>query len=397
MRSLSSEANPYDCPVKKPLWIVAAVIFLDTLFYSAIAPLLPEYASRFGLSDGSAGLLVGSYAVANLLAALPSSGLVTRVGIKKTLVAGLTLLSGSCLLFGFAENFEILVGARFVQGIGGALAWTAGISWIAAEAGPKRRGEAIGRVVAAAVVGLIVGPAIGALASEIGIEITFAAVAAVGALVAVWSTLVPAPTPVGTKLREILGQGRAPLWFAVWLVTLPAILAGCLEVVIPLELDEFGASALVIGAIFTGSAAVEAVFAPLIGRLSDRRGRLVPLRLGLITTTLLILALAFATSVPTVAIGVTLVFAALQLFWTPGMALVADICDRLGLDQGITGALTNLAWAGGAAIGSLAAGGLAEAAGRPVAYGLLVLLCALSATAFLLGRGWAGDDLVSGG
>ncbi|MFM8527975.1 MAG: hypothetical protein ACKOBH_07705, partial [bacterium] len=79
------------------------------------------------------------------------------------------------------------------------------------------------------------------------------------------------------------------------------------------------------------------------------------------------------------------------------MALVADICDRLGLDQGITGALSNLAWAGGAAIGSLAAGGLAEAAGRPVAYGLLVLLCALSTTAFLLGRGWAGDDLVSGG
>jgi MFS family permease len=300
-------------------------------------------------------------------------------------------------LFGFAESFEVLVGARFVQGIGGALAWTAGISWIAADAGPERRGEAIGRVVAAAVAGLILGPAIGALASEIGIGVTFAAVAAIGAMVALWSTLVPAPTSVGTKLREILGPGRAPLWFAVWLVTLPAILAGCLEVVIPLELDEFGASALVIGAIFTGSAAVEAVFAPLIGRLSDKRGRLVPLRLGLIATTLLVFALAFATSVPTVAIGVTLVFAALQLFWTPGMALVADICDRLGLDQGITGALTNLAWAGGAAIGSLAAGGLAEAAGRPVAYGLLVLLCALSATAFFLGRSWAGDDLVSGG
>lgn len=389
--------DPYDCLMKKPLWIVAAVIFLDTLFYSAIAPLLPEYASRFGLSDGTVGLLVGSYAVANLLAALPSSTLVNRIGIKKTLVTGLTLLAGSCLVFGFAGSFEALVGARFVQGVGGALAWTAGISWIAADAGARRRGEAIGGVVSAAVVGIIVGPAIGALASEIGTGITFAAVAAVGGMVALWSTLVPAPTPVGTKLREVLGRGRAPLWFAVWLVTLPAILAGCLEVVIPLELDEFGASALVIGAIFTGSAAVEAVLGPLIGRFSDQRGRLVPLRLGLITMTLLVFALAFANSVPTVAIGVTLVFAALQLFWTPGMALVADICDRLNLDQGITGALTNLAWAGGAAIGSLAAGGLAEAAGRPVAYGLLVLLCALSAVAFLLGRGSVGDEPISEG
>lgn len=372
--------------MRKPFWIVAAVIFLDTLFYSAIAPLLPEYASRFSLSDGMAGILVGSYAVANLLAALPSSSLVNRFGIKATLVTGLLLLSGSCLLFGFAGSAEVLIGARFVQGIGGALAWTAGISWISAGAGRKRRGEAIGGVVSAAVVGIIVGPAVGALASEIGIEPTFAAVAAVGLLVGAWSTLVPAPTPVGTRLREVLGKGRSPLWFAVWLVTLPAILAGCLEVVLPLELDEFGASALVIGAIFTGSAIAEAILGPLIGRISDRRGRLFPLRIGLIATTFLVLALGLANSIPTVAAGVTLVFLALQLFWTPGMALVADICDRLGLDQGITGALTNLAWAGGAAIGSLAAGGLAEAAGRGYAYALLVFACGASAVLFMAGR-----------
>jgi hypothetical protein len=68
------------------------------------------------------------------------------------------------------------------------------------------------------------------------------------------------------------------------------------------------------------------------------------------------------------------------------MALVADICDHLGLDQGITGALTNLAWAGGAAIGSLAAGGLAEVAGRGYTYGLLVLVCGGSAVLFIAGR-----------
>lgn len=372
--------------MRKPFWIVAAVIFLDTLFYSAVAPLLPEYAARFSLSDGMVGILVASYAVANLIAALPSSSLVNRFGIKATLFTGLLLLSGSCLLFGFAQHVEVLIGARFVQGLGGALAWTAGISWISADAGPKRRGEAIGGVVSAAVIGIIVGPAIGALAAEIGIGITFSAVAVIALLVALWSTFVPAPKPLGTRIREVLGRGRGPLWFAVWLVTLPALLAGCLEVVLPLELDEFGASALAIGAIFTGSAIVEAAVGPFIGRISDRRGRLFPLRIGLIATTFLVLALGLANSVPTVAVGLTLVFLALQLFWTPGMALVADICDHLGLDQGITGALTNLAWAGGAAIGSLAAGGLAEVAGRGYTYGLLVLVCGGSAVLFIAGR-----------
>lgn len=383
--------------MRKPFWIVASVIFLDTLFYSAIAPLLPEYATRFALSDGMAGVLVGSYAVANLLAALPSSSLVNRFGIKRVLVSGLLLLAGSCLLFGFAERVEVLIGARFLQGLGGALAWTAGISWISSGAPKAKRGEAIGGVVSAAVVGIIVGPAVGALASEVGIELTFGVIAALGTLVALWSIAVPAPAPVGTKLREVLGPGRAPLWFAVWLVTLPALLAGCLEVVLPLELDEFGASALVIGAIFTGSAIVEAVVSPFVGRLSDRKGRFAPLRIGLLSTTVLMFALIFASSIATAAIGITLVFLALQLFWTPGMALVADICDRLGLDQGITGALTNLAWAGGAAIGSLAAGGLAEAAGRGLAYGLLVVLCAVSALLFLAGRNPIGARGLSGG
>lgn len=383
--------------MKKPFWIVAAVIFLDTLFYSAIAPLLPEYTDRYSLSDGSAGLLVASYAVANLLAALPSSTLVTRIGIKPTLVTGLLLLSASCLAFGFAGSFEMLLAARFIQGIGGALSWTAGISWIASDTGSRRRGEAIGGVVAAAVVGIIVGPAIGAVASEIGIGITFAAVSAVGVLLAIWSIWIPASRPVGTKLREVLGKGRAPLWLAVWLVTLPALLAGCLEVILPLELDEFGASALLIGAVFTGSAVLEAVFGPLVGRLSDRRGRLLPLRIGLISCTVLILALSFADSIPTAAAGAVVVFVSLQLFWTPAMALVADICDQLELDQAITGALTNLAWAGGAAIGSLAAGGLAEAAGRGMAYGLLVALCGLSAILYTAGKRPLATRGISGG
>jgi len=383
--------------MRKPFWIVASVIFLDTLFYSAIAPLLPEYTARFALSDGMAGVLVGSYAVANLLAALPSSSLVNRFGIKRILISGLALLSGSCLLFGFAGNVEILVGARFLQGIGGALAWTAGISWISSDAPRARRGEAIGGVVSAAVIGIIVGPAIGGIASGVGIGLTFSVIAVLGVTVAVWSLWVPAPSPVGTRLREVIGPGRAPLWFAVWLVTLPALLAGCLEVVLPLELDEFGASALLIGAIFTGSAIVEAVVSPFVGRLSDRRGRLAPLRIGLITSGVFMLALSFANSIVTAAIGITFVFVALQLFWTPAMALVADICDQLGLDQGITGALTNLAWAGGAAIGSLAAGGLAEAAGRGVAYGLLVAVCAISAALFLVGRNPIGTRGLSGG
>ena len=382
--------------MRKPFWIVASVIFADTLFYSAIAPLLPEYAQRFAFSDSMAGVLVGSYAIANLLVALPSSGLVARIGIRPALVAGLCLLAGSCLLFGFAPNAEVLVGARFVQGVGGALAWTAGIAWISADAGPSKRGAAIGGVVSAAVIGIIVGPAVGALAASVGTGVVFSLVAALSLLLAGWCAAVPTPKPVGTRLREILGRGRGALWLAVWLVTLPALLSGFLEVVLPLELDELGATALAIGAIFTASAAVEALISPLVGHASDRYGRLTPLRIGLFATTILVALLGLANSVPTVAIALTLVFLALQLFWTPGMALVADLSDYYGFGQSITGALTNLAWAGGAAVGSLAGGGLAEAVGRGASWIVLVAITGATAV-FVFSRRRVLTGNVSGG
>ena len=52
--------------------LVAAVILTETMFYSAITPLLPGYADDLGLSKASAGILSASYAAGTLLAAMPS-------------------------------------------------------------------------------------------------------------------------------------------------------------------------------------------------------------------------------------------------------------------------------------------------------------------------------------
>ena len=67
----------------------------------------------------------------------------------------------------------------------------------------------------------------------------------------------------------------------MWLVALPAIASGMLNVLGPLRLHRLGAAAGVIGATFLAAAGLEAAAAPLVGSLSDRRGRLVPLRYGL--------------------------------------------------------------------------------------------------------------------
>ena len=57
--------------MRRLLLLVGAIVFVDTMFFSAITPLLPHYAERFDLSKTSAGILSGSYAAGVLSLSLP--------------------------------------------------------------------------------------------------------------------------------------------------------------------------------------------------------------------------------------------------------------------------------------------------------------------------------------
>jgi MFS family permease len=79
----------------------------------------------------------------------------------------------------------------------------------------------------------------------------------------------------------------------MWLVALPAVGSGLINVLGSLRLHRLGAGAAAVGVTYLASAALEGAVSPTIGRLSDRRGRLLPLRLGLAAATLLMLCSAF--------------------------------------------------------------------------------------------------------
>ena len=74
--------------------------------------------------------------------------------------------------------------------------------------------------------------------------------------------------------------------------TLPAWLFGTLVVLVPLQLDDGGFTPFAIGAVFLAAGLVETVGNPFLGRFSDRRGRLLPIRIALAAS--VVVALAFA-------------------------------------------------------------------------------------------------------
>jgi len=364
--------------MRRLFWLVAAVVLVDTMFFVAVAPLLPHYSDDFDLSKTGAGILTAAYPAGTLLGALPSGWLATRWGVKPTLLLGLALLGLASLGFAFAQTIVVLDTARFIQGIGGSCMWAAGMAWLISATPADRRGELIGAALSAAIVGVLLGPVLGGAATVLSPEAVFSGIAVVATGLAAWAWSMPGVEPeesagIGAMLRSL---GRPAVLLGFWIFTIPALFSGVVEVLVPLRLDDLGVAGTTIGAVFLISAAVEAVVSPLAGRASDQAGRMAPIRAGLIAAMVMAIVLPLPRTAVLVGLAVVLSFVALATFWAPGMAMLSDAAEASGLDQPLAFAMSNLAWALGHIFGAGVGGAVADATTDTVPYTALAVLCA---------------------
>jgi MFS family permease len=172
-------------------------------------------------------------------------------------------------------------------------------------------------------------------------------------------------------------------------VALPSALSGLLDVLAPLRLDELGASGVVVGAVFLVAAGIEATVSPAVGRLSDRRGAITPIRAGLVTAGLAALLAPLPATIVLLGVAVVIVVLAMSLIWTPSMALLSDSGEAAGLDLAFASALVSFAWAGGQVFGGSVMVAVADTTSDTVAYFAVAAAFAVTYAAMRLTGGFS--------
>jgi EmrB/QacA subfamily drug resistance transporter len=174
-------------------WLVLAVLGVAQLMVILDATVmnvaLPSAQRALGFSDGDRQWVVTAYALSFGSLLLLGGRLSDLLGRRATFLIGLSGFAVASAIGGAAQNFEVLVGARALQGVFGALLAPAALSLLSTTfTDPRERGKAFGVFGALAgaggAIGLLLGGTLTTYASwrwAMYVNIVFAIVAMVGA------------------------------------------------------------------------------------------------------------------------------------------------------------------------------------------------------------------------
>jgi predicted MFS family arabinose efflux permease len=386
-------------------FLVYGLVLASSGAQFAVVPIIPDYAHRFGLSGLQQGMVLGATGLATLAVSVPAGALSDRFGSRKLTLGAGGLMAVAVFAQALAGSFPLLLASRLVFGVGFAVVWTAGLSWLA-EVAPG--GPGLGGTVASAGAGGVVGPALsGILVTYFGLASPFLVAAACFAvLTGVLSVLrvpagqVPRPAPVGRSMRAAVSD-RGVIVAAAAIVTAGGT-TGVSALLVPRQLHAAGASAGQIGVVFA-VAGVLFVAGSTLTASAGSRAISIPVTLA----GMLALALAFSPAVlasaPFAIIAMLCATTtARSVLWTVSYPLAALGAERNEAGLGVVMGMLNGVWAATVLLGPVAAGLAAESFSAQAVFGLTAVACVviLAVTALAVAgsrRGGPGRGRAAGG
>lgn len=130
-----------------------------------LAPLIPAISDDLGVPVATAGLLVTAYAIVGGTAAILSGPLIDRLGRRRMVLGGMTVLTIATALSAVAPNYFALMAARMLAGLGVASLTPAVFAAVGDYFSYEERGRAMAWVISANTSASILGVPLGAFIS----------------------------------------------------------------------------------------------------------------------------------------------------------------------------------------------------------------------------------------
>ncbi|HET6998117.1 MAG TPA: DHA2 family efflux MFS transporter permease subunit [Solirubrobacterales bacterium] len=234
-------------------WLVAVTVagsgmaFLDG---TVVNVAVPDIGRDFNASTSALQWVLNGYLLTLAALILLGGSLGDRYGRRRIFIAGVGLFTAASLLCAIAPTVELLIGARLLQGVGGAMLTPGSLALIEASFRPGDRARAIGAWSGLGGVATALGPLLGGyLIGAISWRAIFLINLPIGAFV-IWAATRHVP-----ESRDPMASGRLDLSGAV-LATLG--LAGTTYALI--EAPERGASPVILVTAIGGILALIAFF-----------------------------------------------------------------------------------------------------------------------------------------
>jgi ACDE family multidrug resistance protein len=185
-------ASPFRQP--KAVFAVAFACVVSFMGIGLVDPILPAISHQLHASPSEVTLLFTSYLVVTAVAMLITNWVSSRIGAKKTLIAGLILIVVFSALAGASPSISEIIGFRAGWGVGNALFIATSLAVIVASASGGFAG-AIVLYETALGVGIAVGPLLGGTLGEISWRGPFYGVAVLMAIALIATVVLVEPTP----------------------------------------------------------------------------------------------------------------------------------------------------------------------------------------------------------
>jgi MFS family permease len=348
-------------------------------------PVLPLYAQSLGAGPARSGLVMAMSTLTGVVLKAPAGALSDVVGRGAVLIAASIVFAALPFTYAAAGSLAVLMVIRAGHGSATALFGPAAAATVSDLAAADRRGRALGLYSAVQGAGQAAGAAMAGALASVSLPAVFFMSGLLGttglALVSqgAWPRARPelARPQLMDGLRQVMLDRRI-LAVSGLQAGLMAI-SGATSAFLPLHArDTLALPTSAIGLVIAAQVVATLGTRPLAGGFSDRVGRLLVMRMGLVTVTIGLTLVATASGLVPLLVASVLYGAGVALAGAAASALVTDLSrqSRYGAAHGVFGTIYDI----GDAAGPIVAGLVVSAVGYgPLFGGMAVWALVLAA------------------